>query len=462
MSKEPKASWRTYIYGLIASEISTLSRYYDRLIQFQPRKDDDGYLLEKIQSPSKSKSETIEDLPDMRPEKDQRSALLLNGNINHEYDIQGSLLKLKAKLARTSRVLVVAYNPYFRWAYYLANRLGIRQGEVPTTFITRTDLENIAKISGYSVERIRPCVYSPFRMFGLGSIVNAILPVVPVLKWLSLTTVLTLRPIIKEQTKPSISILIPARNEKGNIENALKRIPDLVPGKMEVIFVEGHSKDGTWEEIQRVAPLYAHRFTIQTMQQTGKGKSDAVRLGFSKATGDLLVILDADLTMPPELLGRFYDAYCEGHADFVNGSRLVYPMEGQAMKFLNHLGNVFFAKALSFTLDTKLGDSLCGTKLVSRSDYDRMIKWRNDFGDFDPFGDFELLFPAAILGLGIVDIPIRYRDRTYGSTQIRRFYHGMMLFRMTGIGLTRVKTGRMVSEIEQEVVPQAQQSQISV
>lgn len=145
--------------------------------------------------------------------------------------------------------------------------------------------------------------------------------------------------------------------------------------------------------------------------------------------------------MPPEMLPRFYNAYCAGLADFINGTRLVYPMEGEAMRFLNRLGNIFFAKALSFVLDTNVNDSLCGTKLVRRDDYQRMVRWRGDFGDFDPFGDFELLFPASILGLGIIDIPVYYRARSYGATNIHRFRHGVMLLRMTLIGLFRVKCG---------------------
>jgi hypothetical protein len=155
----------------------------------------------------------------------------------------------------------------------------------------------------------------------------------------------------------------------------------------------------------------------------------------------VLMVLDADLTMPPELLGRFYDAYCQGLADFVNGSRLLYPMEGGAMRFLNHLGNVFFAKALSFVLGNRLSDSLCGTKLVARHDYARFVAWRRDFGDFDPFGDYELLFPASIFALGIVDVPIRYCARTYGATNISRFRHGWMLLKMTLVGLFRVRVG---------------------
>jgi hypothetical protein len=440
--KKTVQTWRQYVNGLISAEISTLSRYYDRLIQIRPREGDSGLLRDAIDSSNKSVVQEICALPDMTSEREQRSIVLLNGSINHDFDIQGTLNELRAKLSRSSRVIIVAYNPYFRWLYALANRFGIRKGEMPTTFLTRTALNNTATISQYRVERIRPCVYLPIEIPWLSSFLNSVLPALPIIKWLSLTTIVTLRPVIADQVKPSLSIVIPARNERGNIENALKRIPAITGNMIEVIFVEGHSRDGTWEEIQRVAPLYSDRFKIQTMQQTGKGKSDAVRLGFSKATGEIITILDADLTMPPELLGRFYDAYCEGHGDFINGSRLVYPMEGQAMRFLNHIGNVFFAKALSEMLDATLSDSLCGTKLLARSDYERMVRWRSDFGDFDPFGDFELLFPAAILGLGIIDIPIRYRDRTYGSTQIRRFYHGLMLLRMTAIGFLRVKMGR--------------------
>jgi glycosyltransferase involved in cell wall biosynthesis len=233
---------------------------------------------------------------------------------------------------------------------------------------------------------------------------------------------------------------LPARNERGNIENSLKRFPEL-GCETEIVFVEGHSNDGTWEEIQRVAALYGRRYRIQALQQTGKGKADAVRLGFAHATQPLLVILDADLTMPPEMLARFYEAYCQGYGDFINGSRLVYPMEGEAMRFLNRLGNIFFAKMLSAILDQRIGDSLCGTKLLTRSDYRRMTAWRTDFGDFDPFGDFELLFPAAVLGLGIVDIPVRYLARTYGETNIRRFRHGLLLLKMTWVGLISIKMG---------------------
>ncbi len=431
--------WKKYVNAFLAGELSTLTRYYDRLIQWLPRENDTGLLLAAMDAPIKQTVGRGDPFPDLSGENEKRTAILVNGTFNHDFDIQGLLVQLKTKLSRTSRVIAVLYNPYLRWLYNLANRLRIRKGELPSTFVTQIDLQNIVKVAGYEIVRQRLAVYCPWKLLGVGNAVNRILPLVPLVRWLSLTSIVVLRPLTP-LSRPGLSCVIPARNERGNIENALKRFPEL-GCETEIIFVEGHSNDGTWEEILRVAALYEHRFRIQTLQQAGKGKADAVRLGFAHATQPLLTILDADLTMPPEMLGRFYGAYCEGYGDFINGSRLVYPMEGEAMRFLNRLGNVFFAKMLSGILDVRIGDSLCGTKLVTRGDYQRMEAWRRDFGDFDPFGDFELLYPAAVLGLGIVDIPIRYLARTYGETNIQRFRHGLLLLKMTWIGLLRIKLG---------------------
>jgi len=432
--------WR-YFYELIAAEISSITRYYDRVVQWNTG-GDSGYLLQRIDCAGKQMAETLEEIPDLRSEHCHRTALLLNGTLNYHLDIQLLFSEVRQRLSRTSRLVILAYNPYLGWLYRLANRLKLRSAGVPSTFVTYSDLTNIARLSGFEVVRIRPVAYFPWKLLGLGTFLNWILPSIPLIRWTALAAVVVVRPILDEdQTRPSLTIVIPARNEKGNIENALKRMPDLKT-RLEVVFVEGHSSDGTWEEIQRIIKEYSGRFCLKAFQQTGRGKADAVRLGFRNASGDVLTILDADLTMPPELLGRFFEAYCRGYADFVNGTRLVYPMEGEAMRPINWMGNVFFAKALSSVLESRLGDSLCGTKLLARHDYERMERWRSDFGDFDPFGDFELLFPAAVLGLGIIDIPIRYRDRTYGSTNIHRFRNGFTLLRMTMIGLFRIKMGR--------------------
>jgi hypothetical protein len=437
----PLPAWKKYHYDLLAAEISAATRYYDRVIQSGRVAGDTGYLLEAIVCPKKELAEN--GLPDLSAEKSERSAVLLNATFNHDLDIEARLAELRAKMSRTSRIIAVAYNSYLAAVYRLALKLGLKSGAMPSTFLTFTDLDNLCRLAGFERVRTRHASYVPFRLLGIGTFLNRILPAIPILRHFALTVIVTLRPIIEEDDeKASISIVIPARNERGNIAAAIERMPNF--GRpVEVIFVEGHSSDGTWEEIQKVKAANETRLRILAFQQSGRGKADAVRLGFSHATSDLLTILDADLTMPPELLPRFVDAWARGRADFVNGSRIVYPMEGEAMRFFNRLGNVFFAKMLTWVLGVRLGDSLCGTKLVTRHDYERMKAWRRDFGDFDPFGDFELLFPAAVLALGTIDVPIRYRARTYGSTNISRFRHGLQLLKMTVIGFLRVKLARV-------------------
>lgn len=434
-------SWKRYFHDLLAAEISSMTRYYDGVVQWARVEGDTGYLLSRLEAAQTGCAEG--DPPELGAES-KRVAVLLQGTFNHHNDVEDLLRRLKTRLARTSRVVVVAFNPYLQWLYRLGVALNMKAGGMPTTFLTITDLDNLCRLAGFERVRVRPVGYLPWRLLGIGSLVNRILPAIPLLRHLSLATVIVLRPVIGDapDRRATVSVVIPARNERGNIEPALLRLPDL-GSDVEVIFVEGHSNDGTWEEIERVRAKFGDRMSIRAYRQAGEGKADAVRLGFEHASGDLLTILDADLTMPPELLPRFVDAYRRGVADFINGSRIVYPMEGSAMRFLNRLGNVFFAKTVSWILGVRLGDCLCGTKLMRRDDYARMLRWRRDFGDFDPFGDFELLFPAAILGLGVVDVPIRYRARTYGSTQISRFRHGLMLLKMTFIGFLRLKLGRI-------------------
>ncbi|MFO7569096.1 MAG: glycosyltransferase [Smithellaceae bacterium] len=433
---------KKYLYGVFAAEISSFSRFYDRIIECNRLPHDQGRLFDAIDCPEKIVCPQAEDLPDLSPETTKRTLILLNGTLNHSHDIQGIFKIIKQKISRNTRIVIVLYNPYLRWLYLLANLLGIRKGDAPSTFLTRTDINNLCRISGFEIVRSRMAGFFPFQWLFIGSILNRVLPVIPFLKHFGLTNILILRPVVPEAAKPSLSVIIPARNEAKNIENALIRMPALPGTDLEIIFVEGHSTDETWEEIQSVQKKYAARYRIKALRQNREGKNDAVKLGLSHAEGDLYVILDADLTMPPEQMQQFYEIYCDGIADFVNGSRLVYPMEKEAMRFLNRLGNVFFAKMLSHILDARLSDSLCGTKLFSRHDYRLIQLWQKDFGKFDPFGDFELLFPAAVLSIGIIDVPIRYRSRTYGSTNISRFRHGLMLFKMVSIGFFRIKLGK--------------------
>ena len=262
----------------------------------------------------------------------------------------------------------------------------------------------------------------------------------PVFEWFTLVNIVVLRPVNKAKplgNKPSVSVVVAARNEAGNIENIVKRLPAMGQ-EDELILVEGNSRDNTWQEMQRAKTAYQDH-NIIIAQQKGIGKGDAVRLGFDLASKDILMILDADLTVPPEDLPKFYRAIVENKGEFINGSRLVYTMENQAMRFANIIGNKFFALAFSFVLNQSLKDTLCGTKVISRKNYKEIAANRHYFGDFDPFGDFDLIFGAAKLGLKIVELPIKYRARTYGDTNIQRWKHGVILLRMLLFASRKIK-----------------------
>ena len=270
---------------------------------------------------------------------------------------------------------------------------------------------------------------------------NRWLSQIPVLRHLSVFTITTARPLLRNANyTPSVSIIVAARNEVGNIENLIHRLPNLSPNQ-ELIFVEGGSEDQTWETIQEAIKENQEqlRYPILAFKQTGKGKGDAVRLGFSKASGDILIILDADLSVPPEELPRFIENLRLDKCEFANGSRLVYPMEKQAMQFLNLLGNRLFGIAFSFLVGQPIRDTLCGTKALWATDYKKLALQRSYFGEFDPFGDFDLIFGAARLGLKIRDVPVHYKARVYGSTNISRFRHGVLLLKMTSFAARRLR-----------------------
>ena len=305
-----------YLTRVIAGQLSRFTRYYDAVVQFAPLPNDDGSLLRHVACGIKTTAANVADLPDADASAGQRTAVLLNGNLNYDLDIESTLANLKSRLSGLSRVAVVLYNPYFRGVFWLATQLGVRTGPLPSTFVTREAMTALAALSGYEIVQIKPVGYVPFSLLGLGDLINRALPAVPLIRWLGAAAVVVLRPMVRP-SPPSLTIVIPCRNEKGNIEAALTRMPAL-PAAVEVIFVEGHSTDGTWEEVQRVIGVHGHRLKLSAYRQTGKGKSDAVRLGFSKASHDLITILDADLTMPPEMLPRFYNAYCAGLADFAS------------------------------------------------------------------------------------------------------------------------------------------------
>jgi len=274
----------------------------------------------------------------------------------------------------------------------------------------------------------------------ISELMNNVLAKLPLLKLLSINNYTFAKALPNNfiEKDLSVSIVVPARNESGNIQNLLNRLP-LLGSSTELIFVESGSTDDTWEKIKTGQDSSTANFKIEAIQIAEKGKAPAVRKGFDVATGDVLMILDADLTVAPEDLVKFYNTIASGKADFVNGSRLVYPMEKEAMRFLNLLGNKFFSQTFTWLLDQPIKDTLCGTKVLLKKDYQRLVSNRPYFGDFDPFGDFDLLFGAHKLNLCMVELPVRYHERTYGRTNISRFKHGLLLLKMCFFAARKVK-----------------------
>jgi hypothetical protein len=378
-------------------------------------------------------SPTFDDAAQLRPDH-----ILLSGTFHAEQDIQAHLDEVYRLTTPSTRVVGIYYSSLWRPLFGVADALGLRRAPRDENWVAPSDVENLLALAHFEIVTSQARVLLPIWIPLLSDLINRWLAPLPGIRALALLHVVVARPLKPAwDTAPSVSVVIPARNEAGNIEAAVKRLPAMGPDD-EIIFVEGHSTDDTWTRIQQVAAAFPNR-RIKTLQQTGRGKGDAVRAGFAVASREILMILDADLTVPPEDLPKFYRARVSGICEFVNGSRLVYPMEAGAMKFANMIGNKFFALAFSFLLGQPFKDTLCGTKVIDREWYERLATGRAYFGDFDPFGDFDLLFGAQRLGLRIRELPVRYRDRTYGATNIQRWRHGVILLRMTMFAARRVK-----------------------
>ncbi|MEW6335703.1 MAG: glycosyltransferase family 2 protein, partial [Thermodesulfobacteriota bacterium] len=339
--------------------------------------------------------------------------------------------------ART-RLIINSYSRLWEVPLMIAERMGLARPRMTQNWLTVTDLRHLLNLAGFEVIRSWQEILLPLRLPFLTDLCNRILVKVWPFRLFALTNFVLARPCPEEPPeRPTVSVVVPARNEAGNIAGVFSRMPSM-GGGTELIFVEGGSQDDTYAVIERAAALYP-RIRSRLLRQTGKGKGDAVRLGLARARGDMLMILDADLTVPPEDLPRFYNALQSGRGEFINGVRLVYPLEDRAMRFFNFLGNKFFSLAFSWMLGQPVKDTLCGTKVLWKRDYDLIAANRKAFGDFDPFGDYDLIFGAARLGLKIVDLPVRYRARTYGTTNIRRWRHGWLLLRMVAFAARRIK-----------------------
>jgi len=359
--------------------------------------------------------------------------------LGYEADIQAFMTKASKLINTEGRVVITQYNALWEPILRLASKLGLRMPLVEQNWLSLHDLKNFAHLSGLEVVKSGTKLIFPKYIPILSTLLNKFLANIFPFSRLGVFHYLVLRqPEKRAVSSPSLSIIVPARNEAGTIEKIVQELPEL--GLFtEIIFIEGNSTDNTYDEIVRIAEKYKNKKRIKYAKQMGKGKGDAVRKGFEMAEGDILAIYDADMTVPAEEMSKFYQAIVENKGDFINGSRLVYPLEKESMRTLNIFANKFFGFAFSTILGQRLKDTLCGTKVLWKKDYEDIKKNRKFFGDFDPFGDFDLLFGAAKLNLKIIDLPIHYKERTYGTTNISRFRHGWLLLKMTLFAARKIK-----------------------
>ena len=394
--------------------------------------------------------------------------IILSGTLQQLYDLHTALEQIRSVCHDRTRIIICTFSRVWQPAIRLGEILGWKARVPDECWIPSAEVKNVLAQCDFDVVKQQDGILFPFYIPLLSNFINRWFSPVSGLHHLCLSTVTVARMLPRTnrlQPPESVSVIIPARNEAGNIKPLLDRVPRMA-ARQEIIFVEGNSTDDTWAVIQKVVADYnaesqtfsgratldtsasslsplpsplSPRFSVSCYKQTGKGKGDAVRLGFAKATGDILLILDADISVPPEELPRFVNLGASGQCEFANGSRLVYPMDKQAMQFLNMIANKCFGWMFTYLLGQSLRDTLCGTKVLRKADYDRISANRAYFGDFDPFGDFDLLFGAARLNLKITDVPVHYKERVYGSTNISRFRHGLMLLHMCDFAADRIK-----------------------
>ncbi len=384
--------------------------------------------------------------------------IILSDLIGHLHDVHAALGEIRRVCKPETRVILTYYNFVWQPILTAGERLGLKMPQQQQNWLGMADIENLFYLWDYDIIDQGVRLLVPRRVPVLAEWVNERLVNHPLFRWLALVQYFVARPLPETPAQDGLtcSVVIPCRNEAENIPAAVERTPQM-GAHTELIFVDGDSTDGTVEEIERQIADREGIKNIRLIHQVPRrqvattatdtptnlmlpsGKGDAVRKGFVAARGDVLMILDADLTVPPEDLSKFFKAIAQGKGRFINGTRFVYPLEDQAMRFLNMVGNKIFSWIFTWLLGQRIKDTLCGTKVLFKSDYEQIVAGRKYFGEFDPFGDFDLLFGAARLGLPIVEVPVRYRRRVYGDSKVRLFRHGVLLVRMSWIGFRKLK-----------------------
>ena len=369
--------------------------------------------------------------------------IIISGTLGTVENIQLLLRKVLLYATSDTRIIIDLYNPLWSPIIRIGEKIGLKMPEITKNWLSIEDIENFLYISGYQVVKRKFLLFFPKNIFVFSLILNRLIGKFPILRRFSLSQIVIARPYLPPENSDELtcSVVITCRDEEGNIEGLVTRIPQM--GKhTEIIFVEGHSKDNTVGKIKEIMKKYPEK-DIKLLKQKGIGQGDAFRFGFDKAKGDLVIWLEADLTTPPEEAYQFWDIFITGKGEYLNGSRFIYKMKKSAMPLFNFLGNRFFGILFTILLKQRFTDTLCGFKAISKKNYLKIRKQIDYFGDFDPFGDFELIFGAIKNNLKVADIPVHYQPRAYGESKAygSSFFsfakHGFLLIRMSWIAFKK-------------------------
>lgn len=435
---------KKYFYALLFKYLSLYIFKEDRVVSVEPVSDRISQKLKQVRIFTRENKKSIVKCNKTMSARDVKTYnpdyILLDGTIHYDENIQDLFKDIHGLCRYNTRLVVVFYNSMWRPLVRLSVKMGLRDALPEENWVSPNDVNNFLRLSDFETVHSSSRILIPFYIPLLSNIINRYIAPLPLFNLFNIVNFTIAKSCYNAfpSPKPSVSVVVAARNEEQHIDDIIKRVPTMGPDD-ELIIIEGNSTDRTWDKIQEAYEAHKNSMNLKIGQQNGKGKGDAVRKGFDMATKEIFMILDADLTVPPEELPKFYEAILSGKGEYINGSRLVYPMDDEAMRYANIIGNKFFALAFSFVLGQRFKDTLCGTKVISRENYLQLAKHRCYFGDFDPFGDFDLIFGASRMCLKIVEVPIKYRKRVYGDTNISRWSHGVILLKMLLFASRKIK-----------------------
>ncbi len=334
--------------------------------------------------------------------------------------------QVKEILSDNGKLIVTSVNSKWNILISIFEKLNLKEPNETQSYIHTKKIRNIAEGAGFEFINSYTRQIFPFKLLTLGNFLNTILEALFSYLNFGIKSYIVLRKTGFTKNNYSKSIIIPAKNEEGNLEPLISRIPR--NNKYEIVLSCGDSKDKTLEVANKIKNKENY-FSIKVIEQTGNGKANAVWEALEKCTGEVIAILDADISVEPETIDDFFEIIDKNYGDFVNGTRLIYEIEKGSMRFINLIGNRLFQNIVGAIAKRPLTDSLCGTKVFKRDLVEKIKWWQNTFKMKDPFGDFDLLFTASYFSEKIIEYPIHYKTRTYGKTQISRFRDGYKLIR---------------------------------